>query len=167
MVGNECDVDSKGFLSTADRPSSAMKSHIMTRVINKPTAIANPRTFSNCWLCEKWVECQFVWFASDEAMKDPIYLHLSCDDYKPELLTQTRVGKFEITRVVPQGLLNFFFSHNNTSSVLISSHYPVRELDTPMVKSDSIIPDIVVTRNIYRVNEIEANGNHIRIDLWD
>ena len=144
-----------------------MKSHIMTRVINKPTAIPSPRTFNNCWLCEKWLECQFVWFASDEAMKDPIYLHLSCDDYKPELLTQTRVGKFEITRVVPPGMINFFFSHNNTSNVLISSHYPAKELEVPLVKSDQIIPGIVVSRTIETVNEIDANGNHIRIDMYD
>jgi hypothetical protein len=47
------------------------------------------------------IEAKFVWTISEEANHEPIYLHLSCDDYAYELMENNEPGKFTVTRVIP------------------------------------------------------------------
>jgi hypothetical protein len=77
MEGNNCEVDSKGFVRPNARPMTVQNQHISPRTINLPTFMGKkPRSFANCWYCEKWVEVTFRWNPTAAAKEDPIYLHL-------------------------------------------------------------------------------------------
>lgn len=48
---------------------------------------------SNCWICEGWTQVKFEWNPgiSSNHQIDPeigVFLHLSCDDYSPDLLLE-------------------------------------------------------------------------------
>jgi hypothetical protein len=59
MLGNECEVDAKGFLQLPTRPQSVLKSHIYTR--SQSCDVVYHRNFSNCWICDKMIEATFYW----------------------------------------------------------------------------------------------------------
>ena len=128
MFGNQCDVDSKGFIQPRARPMTIGKQHIYTRSLcNYEPA---QRDFSNCWICEKWVQVTFKYTPTNQE-HFPIYLHLSCDDYAFELLDYES-DEYQITRAVPPTGVYFFFSVDGNAK--LSSKYKTKKVFDPVVK---------------------------------
>jgi hypothetical protein len=44
---------------------------------------------SNCWLCEGWNEAAIEY--SQVKLNEPVYLHIECDDYKPDMMYTERM----------------------------------------------------------------------------
>lgn len=113
MSGNHADVNELGFISPTaeDRPSSAVK---FKRIMGFSRISENLswRAVSNCWICERWSPVEFEWTGEK---KDPVYLHLSFDDYDGDLLPPP---DYKITRMCPPGKFNFTFSVNGMPATL-------------------------------------------------
>lgn len=112
--GNDGYIDARGFVNVQTYASNSGHAHTFRRMFT-PKANAAEK---NCWLCHGWKELKFTWkpTLSGNASVEPIYLHLECDDYKPESLP-LQGDEFTVTRVVPDSVCNFFFSHNGTPTV--------------------------------------------------
>lgn len=62
--------------------------HLFRRISETPRDHCYKEQMVNCWICEKWVEINLQWVpgVSGKEDHDPIFLHLECDDYQPEVL---------------------------------------------------------------------------------
>jgi hypothetical protein len=116
------------------------------------------RNFSNCWICDKMIEAEFVWHCSPEGDSEPIYLHLSCDDYNYELLEDMGDGTFAITRVIPSTKVHFFFSHNGR--VMLDSKYPTVELVEPFEKAVEFWPGYVANLYVDKMHSKTFHGGY-------
>lgn len=79
---------------------------------------------SNWWICEGWTEVKFEWTPGISSPTphnpdEPIYLHLSCDDYKEDLMLPDpeKSGTYSSLRMVPPGDLTFYFSFGSENVV--------------------------------------------------
>jgi hypothetical protein len=119
MIGNEVSTDSLGFFKDSEGDPSL--SHVVGRI--KPTLVAGNvhsarvslASHSNCWICEGWSQVLFKWnpykqrmsdgkFLSDKDINDKTfaYIHLSCDDYEPDLMEKNEeTGEFTLLRMMP------------------------------------------------------------------
>ena len=77
--------------------------------------------FSNCWICEGWTQIRFEFIPGVTSRHkvgkyDNVYVHLSFEDYQPDLLEEDfqaeEPGTRFSLRMVPPGSLNFFYSLN-------------------------------------------------------
>ena len=158
MDGNECHVDSKGFIVPTQFPKLE-PGHVSHRIITSSSKTKRPKPKTgNCWVCGEWVEMSFEWKAgeSGEVEDEPVYIHLDCDDYHHDLLEKVGQGLFQLTRAVPPGDLKFFFSHKDT--VMLSSTLPVVRLVDPVTVSYEKWPDFRPTLTATRVNHISSLG---------
>lgn len=57
-----------------------------------------------CWICDGWVEHQFVWNIEDQ----PLFLHLEFEQYQGRYIHQNQV-----TRMVPTQEFKYFYTLNN------------------------------------------------------
>ncbi|CAG9334437.1 unnamed protein product [Blepharisma stoltei] len=124
MLGNDCKINSKGFII----PMKCRKekdAHNFQRVINEPTFMIHNEESSNCWICERWVEAEFT-VKSEKAA----FLHLECDGFAGELMENNNNGTFYIKRVVPPGVLKFFYSNEN--GVIALEDTPSEPYDKPI-----------------------------------
>lgn len=114
-LGNDCVVDSKGFVVPCENNIRMQQSHFFNRMFSNDSKIPRKKSIVNCWICEKWVEVQFLWTprVSGDASMAPIYLHLESDSYQPELMNKQQDGSFSKVRVVPAGKTKFIFSNRN------------------------------------------------------
>ena len=137
-LGNDCAIDSKGFMLPNEFTAKMQQSHFFHRILNNssksPTSLkAKPKrkSLGNCWICDKWVEVIFVWTPgiSGEASMPPIYLHLEHENYAAELMTKQKDGSFQLIRVLPPSRISFFFS--NRSSTMKSSEFKSQLLPEP------------------------------------
>ena len=132
-LGNDCKIDSKGFMVPNDYIGKVQQSHFFSRMLKKPPKEKLRKKFqSNCWVCDKWIEVHFRWTPriSGEASMAPIYLNLECDDYEPELMIKQKDGSFLLTRVIPPERIRFFFS--NKSGTMRSEEFKTHGLINPM-----------------------------------
>lgn len=90
---------------------------------------------SNCWICEGWSEYIFDFrpLQMVDVATVPVRLHLSCDDYKGELLNvaepisptmpkkrkslghrgEERLGQmYQVRRMLPPGPVHYYFTVN-------------------------------------------------------
>jgi Ran GTPase-activating protein (RanGAP) involved in mRNA processing and transport len=108
MNGNECVVDSRGFIVPGADVNRIKSQHLSKNSPDDRASSAGIK--SNCWVCEKWLQ---VTFQFKENVNGPVFIHLECDDFVPEMM----IGKedfFETLRVVPPGKIRFFFSSLGT-----------------------------------------------------
>lgn len=112
VLGNDCTLDSKGFVIASEFMGTAQQSHFFNRMFVNDTKVPKKKTVINCWICERWIEVKYTWTpgVSGEASNAPIYLHLECDNFEPELMKKGADGIFYKVRVVPQKKMKFFFS---------------------------------------------------------
>ena len=69
------------------------------------------RASARCWICEGWREVKFTWVNNDaELIPDPVYLHLSIDDWKGDLMLKETDNMYSVIRMCPPGKLKFFYS---------------------------------------------------------
>jgi hypothetical protein len=121
MEGNQANVDSLGFVNPTGGFSKSKNSHIFTRIMGNPR-IKNSlhwRQVENCWVCEKWVEVEFVWTpgVSGLADADPMYLHLDFEDFSHDLMEKQPDGTFTLVRMVPPKRIRFFYSADGVPAI--------------------------------------------------
>lgn len=124
VAGNSCFIDSKGFL-IIDPDRKPEEGHFFKRIIEPQQHMRSSRM--NCWICEEWKEVTFIW-KMKFAHGDPVFLHLECDNYQPELMFYEK-DTFSLTRAVPQGQIKFFFSH--FSEATVSKEYKTESIKNP------------------------------------
>ena len=158
MDGNECYVDSKGFIVPMHFPRLEA-GHVSHRIIASSSKTKRPKPKAgNCWVCGEWVEVSFEWKAgqSGEEEDEPVYIHLECDEYHHDLLEKVGQGQFQLTRAVPPGDLKFFFSHKDTA--MLSSSIPSIRIVEPVTVSYQKWPDFSPVLTVTRVNHLHPIG---------
>jgi hypothetical protein len=103
VLGNKCSIDPKGFLMV-DKKTKVHKSLFSRRIVEKQSHFHDVKT--NCWICEKWVEQTFTCKSSGKS----VFIHFEFEKFKPELMFNLQGDLHEIVRVVPPGLVKFFFT---------------------------------------------------------
>jgi hypothetical protein len=151
MLGNDCRVDSRGFVHADKYVSKVEQGHIKNRIF----ADKKPKSFhcNNCWLCEDWVETTFEW--TGEA-SEPVCIHLECDEFQPDLMIRNQNGKYSVTRVVPAGKVRFFFSVNLV--IVKAKDFGVVKLGIPVEKEIVFWNAVKINLFITNVNQMEVTG---------
>lgn len=131
-LGNDCGIDSKGFVLPNEYTGKVQQSHFFSRIFHRKANRVKRNDKGNCWICDKWIEVTFRWVpgTSGEASMPPIYLHLESDNYAKELMIKQKDGSFSLTRVIPPHKLKFFFS--NRSGVMKSNEFKSQNLLQPI-----------------------------------
>ena len=155
IAGNECYLDPRGFVIPSAQ-THLDQGHFFKRIIG--TAQHTRSTRMNCWICEGWTQVTFYWkpLISGKAVSEPIFLHLECDDYKPELMEHNSEF-FELTRAVPPGSLKFFFS--NLTSPMKSKEYQTELLHEPFQIEVEYWENCIIPIKILIVNKIITQSN--------
>lgn len=154
--GNECQIDPRGFLIPKESLPGNEGGHFFRRIISSREKESS-HTKINCWICEHWVEATFEWTSSksEETKEEPIFIHLECDNYQPEILKKQR-GIFQVTRAVPAGNLKFFFSQQTIP--MISKSYLKIHLKRPIEIEATFWEGFTKTLNVEDFNQISAKG---------
>ena len=109
--GNECTTDGLGFLNEYDLEGIQSIENIGLHAIytRLPQSLKagsikslnriRMHATSHCWICEGWTEYQFDFYPEDwvDIITVPVKLHLSCDEYKGEILdiNEAKVKRWE------------------------------------------------------------------------
>lgn len=150
MAGNDCTVDSRGFIIPNKYVSKVEQGHFQARIMGGKKIKSHGQI--NCWLCEKWIEIKFDFKCEPT---EPVCIHLECDDYQPDLMVREK-DHYTITRVVPPGKVNFFFSVD--MSFVKSPDFIIQKLQSPVEKDIIFWGNIKVMLFISNLNQIEAQG---------
>lgn len=92
--------------------------------------------------------------AQEQAMSKPIFLHLECDGYKPDLM-EFKSGVFELVRAVPPHKQKFFFSHLTTS--ITSKEYKSETLADPFEIEIKYWDECIVPMKLLTMNFINSD----------
>lgn len=132
MQGNDCEVDSKGYIIPIEYSNKTEQGHLHTRIMETPRFKPHKLARINCWICEKWVQATFAWRpgTSGPKLDSPFYIHLECDNYKPTPAEKAEDDSYTITRMVPAGNVKFFF--RSGTRLLSSKEYPTMTLNSPV-----------------------------------
>ena len=131
FIGNDGDVDVKGFLSPQVAYSLGGSS-VLTRMPTnlkagniKDSRKVELKSVTNCWICEGWSQHYFKYQPgiSDER-KDhdpfvPINLHLDIDHFEGDMMLpdENNPNLYEIWRMLPPGKHKYFYSVGNSIQV--------------------------------------------------
>jgi len=112
---------------------------------------------NNCWLCEGWSEAAIE--HPKVKLNEPIYLHLECDDYKPDLMyTEPGISGYILWRMWPPGRTKFFFTVEGRA--VVSFKYPVMRyrLKKRIQLDDELNPfvDVNLTEINYMMNDVNT-----------
>ena len=131
MSGNHTNVDELGFLSAnpETRPMSAVK---FKRILgfSRVNSRLSWRPVSNCWICERWSPVTFQW-TGDKT--DPVYLHLSFEDYDGDLLEPP---DYKLTRMCPPGKFYYIFTVNGEVNTLETNLLQIEPVSFEFVISE-------------------------------
>ncbi|OMJ93570.1 hypothetical protein SteCoe_3405 [Stentor coeruleus] len=132
VQGNDCVVDSKGYVIPLEYLNKTEHGHLHRRLLDTPRYKVRPISRINCWICEDWVEITITWKpqVSGTLTENPIFIHLDCDNYQQCQMSNKGLEFFAISRMVPPGMLKFFFSDSNNFG--ISKEYNTQILETPI-----------------------------------
>lgn len=159
MDGNECTVDSKGFV-VPDRTPKLEPGHMAQRIISTSKAKRRGRAgkAGTCWLCGEWVEVSFEWIGgtSGDMAEEPIYIHLECDGYHHDLMEKVGGGNFQLVRAVPPSELRFFFSHKEET--MLDKNLPKVRMVDPVEVAFTKWPDFAPQLTISVLNHITPQG---------
>jgi hypothetical protein len=156
LDGNDASIDSQGFVEERDdrHPGSG---HIFVRILGSSQLreAAAWRQISNCWICERWSEIEFVWEngVSGSGDRDPIYLHLDIDDWRPDLMVRDSEGVFRVVRMCPPGPIQYFFTHDG--AVKLAKDKPAKALPAPLTKSFVFYGTRAVGITVLEVNYLD------------
>lgn len=135
MEGNDSDVDPVGFINASGSKNPG-KAHVFTRIMtsSKVSSASVWRNADHCWICEQWKEVVFEWdpSASGEA-SEPVYLHLSFDDWQPDLMEKQEDGIYRLVRMCPPVDFKYFYTHN--SDVAVAANYASEPLEAKVTRS--------------------------------
>ncbi|CAG9317234.1 unnamed protein product [Blepharisma stoltei] len=131
VYGNSCTINSRGFLTPTSTNNNFENSHHFRRMTHFDAQAHKKEERLNCWICEKWEEVTIRWIPGvSGTLEEPIFLHLECDEYKPEYLLKNSQGIYETTRVIPPGVNSFFFS--NLEGPAVSLEFSNETIDIPL-----------------------------------
>ena len=130
VQGNDCSVDSKGYLNPVDYLNKTDVGHLHRRLLDTPRYKVKNYSRLNCWICENWIEITITWKSESGNLEGQIYIHIECDGYKPCAMSNKGLEFYAITRMVPPGMLKFFFS--DTGNFQVSKEYNTHMLDVPI-----------------------------------
>eukprot|EP00347_Sterkiella_histriomuscorum_P000204 403376781 len=160
MLGNQKISDSHGFTNNQDQGPGA--SQVMTRL--KPSiqyGCIKKRTqelelSQNCWLCDGWSQIMFQFNPMTSLHKlldefTPIYIHLSCDQYKPDLMERNEDGIYRLLRMIPPGSINYYFTIGNESITPIHAHDQKHREFTWIEKIDNRKLNVPITNYLENV----------------
>ena len=126
MIGNQGGIDSLGFCSSSIEPPSA--SQLITQIDQNlkagevDTKDLDLQKCTNCWIWEGWSPMTFKYIHKFSSMpnfklkdKWEVFLHLSVDNYEPDIMFQdkSKSGEFYKVRMVPATDISFYFSIEN------------------------------------------------------
>lgn len=146
MQGNECFVNPRGFIIPSADQNRIKSQHVLKSLQFEEAH--NLNLHSNCWVCEKWVQVRFTF--KDKTVF-PLFIHLECDDYVPELMNQTS-QEYYLLRAVPPGKLRFFFS--NLGSPCKSSSYKLEALPSLLEIEAKYSESLIIPVKVVYVNFI-------------
>jgi len=164
--GNKARIDAKGFFQTERIQSD---NHIESRHLSprihgvqmvltgKNEEIKKLRKSDNCWICEGWKETLFE-YHTPNSTKEPVYLHLECDEYQQDLMCPTSDGtKTHLYRMCPPGKQKFFFVFEGKP--FLSPEYPVISYPLKITVNlpDKVFPKVEV--NLTEVNCFDITAN--------
>lgn len=150
MLGNDCKVDSRGFIKPDIYVNKVEQGHVRNRMFS--IRKSKPVSINNCWVCEPWVETKFIWTGE---VSEPICIHLECDNFQPDLLSKDG-EHYSITRVVPAGKVRFFFSLNLV--MIKAKDFKVVKVNPPLKKEIEFWNSVIVTVYLNNLNQIETTG---------
>lgn len=155
LLGNEGYIDGQGFIIPSQSLFAFEQSHLFCRIFENSKGHKKPSK-SKCWICEKWVEMNFVWpHVQGGSNQGEVYIHLECDDYEPDLMKNGK-GEYSISRVVPPGEANFFFS--KSSYPMRSKEYDFKELKNPIQKEVHYSSEYAAPVIMHIINKIIVTG---------
>lgn len=130
VQGNDCNVDAKGYLIPVEYLNKTDVGHLHRRLLDTPRYKVRNYSKLNCWICENWIEVTITWKNESGNLNGQIYIHLECDGYKSCAMSNKGIEFYAISRMVPPGMLKFFFSDSNNFQV--SREYNTHLLDVPI-----------------------------------
>ena len=130
VQGNDCVVDSKGYIVPVENLNKTDVGHLHRRLLDTPRYKVKNYSRLNCWICENWVEVKLDWKPSSGSLSGQVFIHLECDSFKPVPLSNKSSDYFSVTRMVPPGLLKFFYSDADT--ITTSNDYNTHILESPI-----------------------------------
>ena len=149
MEGNECFVDAKGFVVSAGYADQTKSQHTSKAFLDDENSQGGLGT--NCWICEKWVQFKFLY---KDKIEGPLFIHLECDRYVPEMMSQSNNHYF-LDRVVPPGKQKFFFS--DLSAPFKSTEYKFEVLPSMLELQAKYSVNLEIPIRIVYMNYIETN----------
>ena len=131
MQGNDCEVDSKGYIIPLEYLNKTEQAHLQTRILETSKFKHSKLTKLNCWICEKWVEATIKW-KPDPGVKveKPFFVHLEIDNFQPTVVEPLEDNTYLIKRMVPPGPVKFFF--RSGTRLLSSKEYGTKYLENPI-----------------------------------
>ena len=161
MQGNDCTVDAKGYIKPIAYLNKTEQAHLYKRIISKSKFKGHQIARDNCWICEKWVEIEFSWRPekSGPIKEPPFYVHLDLDNFGPSQTTKVKEA-YSVTRMVPPGVIKFFFSADST--LMTSQEYKTKILETSLRIEFPGADGLKNHMNISKVNTI-----YIETEDWD
>jgi hypothetical protein len=176
MVGNNCDVDSQGYLHPQVSKGKDMEAHTLQRTLSPRACKASTSTSCNCWLCEKWVAATFEWnfqqvvwnrrlkhFAQEhKGSSEPVFLHLDIDGFEPLLLNKQEDGCYRVTRAVPCTGVKFFFTYRGYAQV--SFAYSLFHVSEPKPIEVTFFASVSKHYSLVLLNQYQPNDSPCSLD---
>lgn len=118
IYGNEAEIDTLGFVGKLVNVENAVANTlIFSHVEDKNEQTRRVKILQNCWICEGWSEVKFEW--DGRVPSEPVFLHLECDNWKPELMIKDEVfDTYIIHRMVPPGITRYFYTVDGISRIV-------------------------------------------------
>ncbi|KAL4499138.1 hypothetical protein ABPG72_017040 [Tetrahymena utriculariae] len=93
-----------------------------------------------CWICDGYKEVKFTFKLNYKIDREPVYIHLSFEDYEPFRMDQDPIdnSKFFIYRMCPPDeQITYFFSNPFINQISILPYNQIRSSSNPMNKSNA------------------------------
>ena len=107
---------------------------------NKNLHTAKIRSVQSCWVCEGWVEKRFELKEgiSVSALVEPIYIHFSFEDFKPDLMVlDESTGSYFLYRMIPPGKCCYFYTINGKA--VFAKVQPITRRKNPKIIKVNLI----------------------------
>lgn len=167
MEGNDCRVDSKGFLVPDPDKRKDIESHISHRLLSPKRTYYESKT---CWLCDHWQAVTLEWSiesvawnrrlkhiaAERRASMQPVFVHLDIDQYLPELMEMEVDGTYRVTRAIPAEGTKLFFTYRGYAQV--SNQYPAFAPESFIEKEISFFGPTPKALTVVLLNKVAGFG---------
>lgn len=132
VAGNNAEVDALGFMKPTDTlhiTSQVLWGRMPVKRSFVSKKLVGISASGKCWICEGWREVSFTWVNTDPTLIDPepVYLHLSTDDWKGDMMLKEADNTYSVTRMCPPGKVQFFYTILSDNTYLYLSNIVLDE----------------------------------------